>query len=127
VSQCRPPTQVRLVVSLRKSCDTDLFLAPPDAVALAGALGGLETQAVKARTADDHGAVVVTEGDRLAITVPSDRLSDVLLLGPRSKKLQEALTAAASIGQRKDDEQARATRDHRKTAELGSLNGEWWR
>jgi hypothetical protein len=65
---------------------------------LAGALGGSEPRVVQAKTADGDLAVVVAERDRLAITVLSERLSDVLNLGSHAGAIGELLTTTAAPG-----------------------------
>jgi hypothetical protein len=52
---------------------------------------------VKGQTADGDAVVLVAEGDRLAITVPRERLSDIFELGPEKEKIGDYLTAAATL------------------------------
>jgi hypothetical protein len=89
---------VRLVVSLSGSWDVDVQLNAGDAATLADALGGHDMRIVTGKTADGDAVVVVADGDLLAITVPRERLSDILTLGDQARTIRECLRAAAGGG-----------------------------
>jgi hypothetical protein len=86
---------VNLVVSIERSWDVDIMIDLSDAVALAESIGGANLCVTTGRTVDGAAAVLATQGDRLAITVLDDRISDVLLLGNEASAIRERLRAAA--------------------------------
>jgi hypothetical protein len=87
---------VRLVVSVKASWDVDVLLEVGDAAMLADAIGGTQLCIVKGKTSDGDTAVVVVESNRLAITIPRQRFSDIMILGEQAKAIRECLSAATA-------------------------------
>jgi hypothetical protein len=90
---------VRLIVSLEASWDVDVLIGNQGAAKLASALGHRELVIINGETADHEPAVLVAEGDRLIISVPRARLSDVLSLGPSAEVLRERLRVASAANE----------------------------
>lgn len=95
-SRAASMADVRLVVSVEKGWDVDILIGAADATVLADALGADGFSIVKGQTADGEPVVLVVDDDRLAITVPSARLSDVLLLGTQVEAVRKCLQVAAA-------------------------------
>jgi hypothetical protein len=95
-SRAASMSDVRVVVSVEKGWDVDILIGAGDATALADALGADGFSIVRGQTADGEPAVLVVDNDRLAITVPRARLSDVLSLGRQVEAVRECLRAAAT-------------------------------
>lgn len=89
-------SEVILVVSIQRSWDIEVLIALTAATGLADAIGGRELHIVTGETVDGATAVVVAQGDRLAITVLENRISDVLILGDRAHAIGDRLRAAVS-------------------------------
>ncbi len=97
VTRNRADPNVRLVISIEKGWDVDIFLSLGDAMAIAKALGTSTLQVVTGKTPDGTIAVVMAEDKRLAVSILGERLSDVLVLGHDAVVVRDALTAAAGL------------------------------
>ena len=98
LSASRPSSvaMVTLIVSIERSWDTEILLSRDSADALADSIGRPDVGIITGETVDGAVAVLVATGDRLAITILEDRLSDVLILGSEAGGLRDLLHAAAA-------------------------------
>lgn len=82
-------------MSIERSWDADIRINVEDALALASSLGGSELHITRGETVYGEVVVLVSKGDRLAITILDDRISDVLLLRTQLEAVREHFRAAA--------------------------------
>lgn len=87
---------VNIAISIEQSWDTDIVIGLDDAVVLADALGKPGLHVSTADTSDGAAAVIVASGDRMAVTILDDRISDVLILGSQTEQVTMLLRAAAT-------------------------------
>lgn len=87
---------VHLVVSIDRAWDADILINPEDTLVLASALGDPKLHITRAHTADDAAVILISQGDRLVVTIPGERISDVLLLRTQLEAVRECLRAAAA-------------------------------
>jgi hypothetical protein len=95
VTRAPSGSAVHLVVSIERSWDADILIGRTQATALADSLGGTDVHIATGETVDGAATVFVTKGDRLAIVIPDERISEVLILGADARTIAEHLQTAA--------------------------------
>lgn len=87
---------VHLVVSIERSWDADILINVEDTLSLVSSLGGSELHMTRGETVDGEAVVLVSKGDRLAITILDERISDVFVLRTQLEAVREHFRAAAA-------------------------------
>jgi hypothetical protein len=85
---------LQLAISVHRRWDTELLVPITDAKRLADAFEHEALEVVTVATLDGVKSLVAVEGDRLAVTIPLERISDVFTLGSEVSRVKAALLQA---------------------------------